>query len=160
MSGKTENIISSSVTKVECSPKLLENSKEVRTWETFIQLISHWLKPNKELGQAYITAKVTKEINEAQKIAEEAAEISANKDMIRQQEANEFFKLVEDIFKDDNLPLIAKRLKLAKLFENNPGIEEQLNKIESIIDKLRLTKGVIIDTVEEPKKFGNGIVKQ
>ena len=90
-------------------------------------------------------AKVEKEKNEAQKIAEEKYAIAAQSALIRQEELRRFFFLIDDIFDNDGLPMIAKRLKLAKLLEKYPELLAQLNK----------TKDFMIPNLNGEKKANN-----
>ena len=94
-----------------------------------------YLIRSKELSCEYTEAKVEKERSEARKVAEEAAEIAAKRDLIRQKSAKEFGIVIDDIFADDGLPLSAKALKLSKLMEENHGVLAQLEKAEKIIEK-------------------------
>lgn len=104
----------------------------------------HWRITNK-LSKEYAEAKVEKEKNEAQKIAEEKYAIAAQSALIRQEELRRFFFLIDDIFDNDGLPMIAKRLKLAKLLEKYPELLAQLNK----------TKDFMIPNLNGEKKANN-----
>ena len=107
-------------------------------WQRLKATLFPHLKRSKELAYAYTEAKVEKERSEARKIAEEATEIAAKKDLIRQKSAKEFVAVVDDIFTDDGLLLGAKALKLAKLMEENPRVLMQLEKAEKVIEKFSL----------------------
>ena len=110
------------------------------------------MRRSKELADAYTEAKVQKERSEACKIAEEASEIAAKKDLIRQKSAKEFGAVIDDIFADDSLPPGAKALKLAKLMEENPQVAAQLDNVKEIIETLALKKDFNIQSVNESNK--------
>jgi hypothetical protein len=56
---------------------------------------------------------------------------------------------VDEIYKDDSLPLMAKLLKLAKLFENNPEILERLEQVKETCEKLSIEKNVHMEILGE-----------
>lgn len=122
-------------------------------WYRFKAFVCPWLRQSEDLVEAYAKAKVEREENEARKIAEEAAEIAARKDVTRQKEVKTFNAIIDDIFKDDTLPMGAKALKLAKLIENNPQVAKQLENVTDIIEKLALKKGLNIEVVDDSQKF-------
>ena len=107
-------------------------------WQRFKGTLFTHLKISRELAYAYTEAKVEKERNEALKIAEEADEIAAKKDLVRQKSAKEFSAVINEIFADDGLPTGAKDLKLAKLMDENPRVMSQLKKIGKVVEKFSL----------------------
>lgn len=117
---------------------VLERSRKRTRWQRFKATLFPHLRRSKELAYAYTEAKVEKERSEARKIAEEAAEIAATKDLIRQKSAKEFGAVIDDIFADDSLPAGAKALKLAKLMEKNPRVVAQLERADKVIEKFSL----------------------
>lgn len=127
---------------------VLERSRKRTRWQRLKATLFPYLRRSKELAYAYTEAKVEKERSEARKIAEEAAEIAAKKDLIRQKSAKEFCAVIDDIFADDSLPPVAKALKLAKLMEENPRVVAKLERVEKIINKFGLNinhKNKIVD---------------
>lgn len=106
-------------------------------WQKLKNALIPHLKHGRRLAEAYAEATVQKEYSEARKIAEEAAEIAARKDLIKQEEVKEFAGIVDSIFAADDLPQTAKALKLAKLMENNPEVAVQLTNAKEIFDRLR-----------------------
>jgi hypothetical protein len=128
---------------------ILKLSGNHTKWQRLKATLFPHLKRSKELAYAYTEAKVEKERSEARKIAEEAAEIAAKKDLIRQKSAKEFVAVIDDIFADDSLPPGAKALKLAKLMEENPQVAAQLENVKEIIETLALKKGLNIQAVDE-----------
>jgi len=153
MIDEDEKILEATIVKVEGRPNLPEQPEERTRWECFKSWLFPHMRKSKELAQAYTEAKVAKEENEALKIAEEAAEIAARKDLTKQQEASEFNKLIDDIFADDGLLPGVKALKMAKLMEKNPKIATQLDKVKDIIEKLALKKGLNIEVEDGSLKF-------
>ena len=121
-------------------------------WQRLKATLFPRLKRSKELAYAYTEAKVEKELNEARKVAEEADEIAARKDLTRQKEVKEFNRSVDDIFKIDRLASGAKIIKLAKLIEMNPQVVAQLKKVEEVIETLALKKALNIEVDDESKK--------
>jgi hypothetical protein len=92
------------------------------------------------LSEQYAEAVVHREQSEAHRVAEQAAEIAARKDLIRQKEVQEFSRSVDEIFVADGLPPIAKALKLAKLMESNPHVEAHIGAAKEILKELPLQK--------------------
>jgi hypothetical protein len=118
-------------------------------WQRLKATLFPHLKRSKELAYAYTEAKVEKERSEARKIAEEANEIATKREIIKQRSAKEFGNVIDDIFKDDCLPLGAKALKLAKLMEENPQVLAHLEKAEKVIDKFSLNNNLENKLVDE-----------
>lgn len=117
---------------------VLERYRKRTRWQRFKDALSPHLSGSKELAYAYTKAKVEKELSEALRIAEEAAEIAAKKDLIRQKGVKEFGAVIDDIFAVDSLPPGAKALKLAKLIQENPQVLEQLKIAGKVIEKFSL----------------------
>jgi hypothetical protein len=131
---------------------LLVTSHRKSRWHKLKALLFPCLKNNKRLAEKYAEAKVEWEKSEAHRIAEQAAEISARKDLLKQEEVKEFSKIIDEIFKADGLPPAAKMLKLTKLMENNPQIMTQINKVEELFEKLHLEKFMDIEFKNEYRK--------
>ena len=109
-------------------------------WQKLRDALIPSLKSSRRLAEAYAEATVQKERNEAQKIAEEAAEITARKNLVTQEEVRKFASIIDDIFTADDLPPVAKALKLAKLMENNPQVEAHIGAAKEILEELSLQK--------------------
>jgi len=119
---------------------VLEHSRKRTRWQRFKAILFPYLSRSKDLAYTYTEAKVEKERSEARKIEEEANEIAAKRDLIKQKSAKEFGYVIDEIFADDSLPAFAKALKLAKLMEENPQVVAQLERAEEVIDKFSLNK--------------------
>lgn len=135
------------IVRFEGRPNEPDRPGERSRWERFKTAVCPWLKKGSDLGQAYAEAEVAKARSEAAKVAAEAVEIAAQADLNRQQAVQMFGEAVDDIFNDDS-PEAAKMLKLAKLFQENPELSVQVEKIKAIMDRLHLSKGVNIDGVQ------------
>jgi len=152
MRDESEEILEATIVKVEGRPKSLQRLAEQTLWGRFKAFVFPWLRRSKDLGEAYAEAKIAREENEARKIAEQAAEIAARKDVTRQKEVQTFNAIIDDIFAYDTLPPGAKALKLAKLMEKNPQVAKQLEKVKDIIENLALKKGLNLEVVDESGK--------
>ncbi len=115
---------------------LLPTRGKTTLWQKVKNALILHLKHGRHLAEAYAEATVQKEYSEAHKIAEEAAEIAARKDLIKQEEVKEFASIVDNIFAADGLPQTAKALKLAKLMQNNPQVAVQLANAKEIFERL------------------------
>ena len=110
--------------------------REYTRWVRFKSWIFSHLRKTEYLAELYAEAKVAKEENEAWKTAEEAADIDARKDLKRLKELQRFNAIVDDIFANDGIPPEAKVLKLAKLFEIDPEVLTQIDKVKNVIKKI------------------------
>ncbi len=141
------------IANVQGVPKSDEDGRisrrELLTFTAVCELLGRKLRESGELGEEFVRAKVAQEANAAKKTAAEAAELAsrreeheANADLIRQQAAAKF---IENLQQLSDLGPSQQALALAKILEQNPEITEQLCKIENLVDKLRLTRGVIVE---------------
>ncbi len=160
MSFETEEISKATLVKVDGRPNEPQKPSEKGRWKLFTEWFVTYLKKCEELMEAYAEAKIEKEKSQARKTTEEAAEIAARKDteiarkrLMDQEEILKFNTVIDDIFKDDGLPSVAKALKFAKLLKENPEVVAQLNKVKEVIKKLRLTRGVNIEILTDLEKL-------
>jgi hypothetical protein len=122
-----------------CNESCLLRTRGKKTrWQKLRDALIPYLKSSRRLAEVYAEAAVQKERSEAQKIAGEAAEIAARKDLIKQKEVKEFSSNIDDIFAVNDLPPVAKALKLAKLMENNPQIEAHIGAAQGLLQELSL----------------------
>lgn len=166
MSFETDEISKATLVKVEGAPNVPNKPADKRLWSRFKRWLFPHIYKTEKLATEYAEAKVQKEKSSARKIAEEAADIAAKKDterakkaLLDQEEVLKFNSAVDDIFGDDGLPEEAKVLKFAKLMEKNPRVIEQLDRVKEVIERLRLTRGVSIDVVGDPKELLPGVDK-
>ena len=112
------------------------NKKESGILSSFKKLIVPLLKKSDGLIKDYSEAKVKIEEASADIKVEEAIRIGTERNLTRQEELKLFCEIINEHFSDADTE--AKiQLKMAKLLETNPEIEKQLNKVNSIITKLK-----------------------
>lgn len=124
-------------------------AKESSLFEAFKEFFLPRLKQQEEIAIAYEVASVKKLDAEGEKIIQEAAKLSAEKDIARQQELKAFCENVDNFFSADDPPHVMM-LKFAKLIEVNPEIAVQLEKVNKLIGQLAATKSLQISFQEEP----------
>ena len=81
---------------------------------------------SEKLINKYFVAKIKQEQNIAKKIQAQA-------NILKIKEAKEFNKIINEIFSNDDLPEIAKALKMAKILENNPKLSEDFKMFQNIV---------------------------
>ncbi len=132
------------ITKYRGIPDEQDSSNERRRWRRFVK----WLLPNlrsrsqqaDDLLSRFSEGEVRKRETEADKTAAEAVEIAERANNEKLKGVKAINREIEAIF-SNNLPADLKLLQLANLKENYPEIFEQLEKLRSIEDNLRLKKG-------------------
>ncbi len=134
MSQETESK-KGAIVKSEGRPLEPDRPGEVSRWSHFKRRLLARLKWGGGLSEAYADARVAKERNEAQKLAEEAAKIAAQTDAERQEAYRRFAENVDELFTGS--PDDAEALKLMKLLEANPGLKEQAEKVQALLGWLR-----------------------
>lgn len=152
--------VKDAIAKVEGAPRKSDgpvSRRDMLSFHGLAALLSRKLLEGGELAEEYLRSKVAQESNAAAKTAAEAAELSSRKeeneakaDLTRQQAVGSF---VENLKNISELDPVAQTLAVAKLIVENPELNEQLERIDDILTKLRLTKGVIIQTANE-KRIG------
>jgi len=134
-------------------------SEEQTRWHRFLSFL--WPFANKaglaakhtiSLADEFRAAEIAKRNAEAEKVAAEAADISAAMDTKRQETIRIVNSEIERIFSDTGTPEIAKKLQLANLLAGNPQIAQQLELIESLCVNLRLKHGTQVE-IERPRDF-------
>lgn len=120
-------------------------------WRRFLQTVfpfmkrgGKWAEHGADLARSYAEAEVADRNNRALKTAAEAAEISARADLARNEAAKVFSDEVDAIFADRDLPESARMLKLAKLFEANPDLAAQVERVTDLLNRLHLQYGVTV----------------
>ncbi|MEM9276787.1 MAG: hypothetical protein AAGA80_28190 [Cyanobacteria bacterium P01_F01_bin.143] len=126
-------------------PKEPDRPEETTRWRKFLKFIWPWANKGgqlvnrvKEITEAYYSSEAVKKENEANKFAAEAENIAADTDLKKQEKVKVVNEEIQRIFSQDNVPDTAKKLQLANLLANNPQIGEQLEKIESIVQKMKV----------------------
>lgn len=133
--------------------------RDLLNFEALARLLGKKLGEAGCLAEEYARSKVAQESNSAEKLAAEAAEITARKeeaeanaDRTRQDSVATFIDNVERI---SNLPVEAQPLAISKLILENPDLLDQLEKIEAVAARLRMSHGMIISP-KEPSKSISG----
>ena len=137
-----------SIVKYEGTPNEPFRAKEQSRWRQFLRAIwpfaqegGKWAQYGTDLGRTFAEAEVADRVNRAEKTAAETAEIAASADLKRQESVRVFNTEIDSIFAQDNLPDSAKMLKLAKLFEANPELVQQVDRVTHILERLTLQRG-------------------
>lgn len=130
-------------------------AEDERPWyKKFWSYLLPKLKNAPELGEEYLkgtvtekTATATRTLEEAGLRAAERESAEANTRLIRQKEVGEFISNLEraEALQSDG----AKMLAFHKIIEANPELLEQQEKIEKMIEKLRLQHGLSICPSDE-----------
>ena len=145
--------------KFEGTPTDQQSDGEPTRWRRFLNFFWPWArkagvsaKNAVSLADEFRKAEISKRTAEADKIAAEAADITAAMDSKRQETVRTVNDEIQRIFSDDELPEMAKQLQLANLLAANPELAEQLEKIEHIYELLKLNHGTRIE-VQPPKRL-------
>ena len=131
------------IARVQGSPNNPLEEGEGTKWAAFKKWISSWFRKGDRLGDAYLTAKVAEEGNNARKTFEEAGEAAAKREAQELNNLHMDFALIDDIF-DENQSDAARILKLAKYMEHAPELAEQVAKVNSVYELLRIKRGVSV----------------
>jgi hypothetical protein len=122
---------------------------ELTRWQKFKRWIlpfvsesGAWAQYGISLADQYAMAEIDMRKSQAAKTAAEAANIAADTDIKRQGKVKLANQELRDIFADANSSDTAKMIQLASLLAANPEIHSQLDKIEDLLAKLHLTRGV------------------
>lgn len=153
------------IAKIEASARPSEGGvykkHEVKLFSRFWNWLFPRLERGADLGEAYGEAEVAIRDAAARKTTEEAAEIAAKREIAeadagakRQAEVASFIANVEAI---ENLKSNAgKGMAIAKLFEQNPQIMEQLELVEDLVSQLNLKHGLMITRVNNEAEVEAG----
>jgi hypothetical protein len=137
------------IVRYEGRPNEASRPAEKTRWQRFLEFIHIKSRKTGELGEAYADAEVAKKKNEAAKVAADAADIAAHADLTRIKVVKAVNDEIERIFSEVNLPPAARMMQLNVLAKEHPEIMEQLDKLESIEDRLRLNRGVRIQIAQD-----------
>lgn len=152
--------------RVDCRPKYEDSKEKGRIRKLLSKLwnpIWMWIAKKSfqafGYGEDWVDAKVRQESGKAEQIVAEAAESLSRSELNRQnarlvkhQADGQFLDNLEKFSNLSNRE--AQLIALANLFESNPEIAEQIEKVKSIEEKLRLTKGteIRIAKVDDPEQ--------
>lgn len=125
---------------------------EPSRWHRFLQAIwpftrrgGQWARHGAELGRAYAEAEVEFKKNTAARTAAEAAELTARADASRNEAARIFNSEIDSIFANNDIPDHARMLMLAKLFQANPDLAEQVTIVTSLLESLKDQHGTKVE---------------
>jgi hypothetical protein len=157
------------IVKFEAGAQPREGGRYAPYDPTLFQRFWNWLFPRLERGadlaEAYGAAEVAGRAAEVRRTAENAAEIAAKRDLSlakagvsRQQEVQEFIKNIEAI---EGLQSPAgQTLAFAKLIENNPDVIAQVEVVETLVEKLALSRGLMLSRTDDEPRFIEARVKK
>jgi hypothetical protein len=131
---KISEVESRIIQTIHATPKRIDGN-EPGLFESFKKFFIPRLRKQEEIALKFEEALVRKTEAEGEKLIEEAAKISAEKDIAKQSEIRAYIENVDAIFNDSSSKQAAM-LKLAKLLEANPEIETQLQKVNDLINTL------------------------
>ena len=105
------------------------NPAEASRWRKFVSTFLPWLHKNVELSDRAIAANVDKMQAEARVAAETANKLAAEREAIKHENFRKFVEVIDKTFSQHS-DEAALKLKLAKLIETFPELEENLAKIK------------------------------
>ena len=163
MSNTGENNQNRNQIKFIGKPNKQNTPEELTRWQRFLKRLlpvskegARLFGKGKKLTEEYYDAEVSKKKAETVKLAEESANIAVQKDLAKQQKVKVVNDEIQRIFSDNNTPMFAKHLQLANLLSANPEIEEQLEKINAIMQRLKIVNFAEIDiSVDEGDSSSN-----
>ena len=130
--------------KISSHP-ISSDKKKNGIFSSFKKLFLPLLKKSDHLLTDYSQAKVKTEQNSAEIKIEEAIQLSAKRNLVRQEELKLFCEIVSEHFSDADTNAIIN-LKMAKLLETNPDIERQIDKVNTLISKIEKLNGKVVFT--------------
>lgn len=146
------------ITKVEANPHTIKGGIYEQHEAGLFKRFWHWLFPRLERGadmaEAFGDAEVAQRDASARRTAEEAAEIAAKREISeakaglqRQLDVKQFIENIDAIESLDSIA--GQTLAFAKLLEQNPGIMDQVELIESMVARLGYERGLMISRARE-----------
>ncbi len=143
------------IVRLEGRPNEADRPAEKTLMRRFLEFLRLVPRKTDEVAQTYVAAEVIKEPNEAVKITAEAAELAARADLTRTVEVTIVNDEIRRIVADESLPIEAVKMQLRALVKAHPEILEQSEKIDQLIEKLRLERGLRVQIVQdEPAASG------
>jgi hypothetical protein len=164
-SDEEQEQIRSTIQVFEGMPRNCSQPREASRWQNFLRWACPWLRHSAEtatnLAERYAEATLSTHEADAEKNAQQAADLALQNDTTRHHNVKVFCDLVDDIFPDE--PEAAKSLKLAKLLEANPQIAAQITEVIEIRERLRVCHGTTIEVLRgglpELPKLEDGVGK-
>jgi hypothetical protein len=143
-----EEKVASSIQRYEGTPRKRGRRGEQKRFQGFRAWLKSWFHRGDDLAAEYAAAKVKEAEAEAEIKQQQAAEIAARTDVLRNSNTKTFFDLIDSgvALNDPNL---AQDMKLAKLLQDHPEVMDQVAKIRAMREKLAANYGVKIEIVDE-----------
>lgn len=152
------------IAKFQATPKVPEEGvfdrRQFLTWEGF----GKWFRKKCELADSLVeqtaTAHADLITNKAAKVGEEAGEAAARKDELvaktdiaKQHSVREFINSVREI---GDLPEGQQPLAILKLMQENPGLEDQIERVQDVMNRLSMMHGTHLVALpkQEPARAG------
>ena len=137
------------IVRYEGRPNEADRPAEKTCWQRFLEFVHLSSRKTQELGEAFADAEVAKKRNKAVKVAAEAAELAARADLNRAKELRVVNEEIRKIFSDGSLPPEAIKMQLRALAKVHPEILEKVEDIESLVERLRLQRGLHLQIVQD-----------
>jgi hypothetical protein len=145
------------IIRFEGAPSVPHQPGEEVRWRRFLAMVWPWArqagvaaKRAASLADEFRAAEIRQRNAIADKAGAEAAEISTATDSVRQETVRVVNEEIERIFSDNGIPEFAKRLQLANLLSANPQLLQQLERIESMYERIKSENGTKVE-IEKPK---------
>lgn len=143
------------IVRYEGRPNKADRPAEKTRMQRFLEFLHLVPRKTDEVAVAYHDAEVVEKPNEAVKIAAQAAEMAARADLTRTVEVKVINDEIERIVTNESLPMEAVKMQLRALVKAHPEILEQSEKIDQLIERLRLQRGIRVQIVQdEPATSG------
>lgn len=143
------------IVRFEGRPNEADRPAEKTLMRRFLELLHLVSRKSSEVAEAYADAEVTKKENEAVKIAAQAAEIATRADLNRAEEVKIVNEEIRRIFTNEDVPVEAVKMQLQALAKAYPEILEQSERINQMIEELRIKRGARLQIIQdEPAASG------
>jgi len=134
MTGEKEQM--DGVVKFNAKPNNIDDPRERNIFKRFLAFINPWAVKARNITEDYYGGEAARRVNEAEKFAAETAEIATRTELAKLEKVKLENELIDQVFKDDNLPPQAKMLKMSNILANNPKLREQMEKVDEMFTVL------------------------
>lgn len=131
MTGEKEQM--DGIVNFNAQPNNIDKRRERNIFKRFLALINPWAVKARNITEDYYGGEAARRVNEAEKFAAETAEIAARTELAKLEKVKLENELIDQVFKDDNLPPQAKMIKMANILANNPKLTEQMEKVDEML---------------------------
>lgn len=154
---KSDAETATGIVRVRATPQVDEQrglAKDTASrWDGFKSWLGPVLKVGESLAKRFARARVSKENNQAKRIAAEACEIAARTELLQAQvriaKQDELSKNIDNLDAMSKLPPAQQVFAMAKMIEQDPAILEQVEKVQSLLGELSLVKGLSISPLPD-----------